>query len=289
MALSPTVQAKLRAIDNLPTLPTIATQLLELLGRMEVSMHEISRLMELDPAITAQILKVANSAYYGLRISVDTVQRALVVLGVNEITNIILSLSLFKSFPSSTAAEFDQSVFWAHSGVVGFLCRTLANEFSIPAHGEEFTAGLMHDIGKIVIEQHFNRELQEIAVEMSASGDAGWLVEKRILQMDHADIGAYLGTRWEIPSNIREAILYHHEPAQATEDQRLTALVHLADMFAVGAGYQQKYDGWTPDVKTSPAWSLLGVDPADIDWPHLEAAVREQIERASAFLSVALP
>jgi len=282
-------ERKLQAIDNLPTLPTVATQLLEMLGRMEVSMQEISRLMEVDPAITAQILKIANSAYYGLRIKVDTVPRALVVLGVNEITNIILSLSLFKSFPSVGAADFDRKVFWSHSAVVGFLCRFLAQEFNVPTHGEEFTAGLMHDIGKIVVDQHFHAGLLEVVARMSDSGRQCWEVEREVLGLSHAEVGAFLGRRWEIPGNILEAVLLHHQPATAAGDVKLTALVHLADVIAVRGGYHQAYNRWQPELSDSTAWELLGVDAAAIDWTALDGIIERQIEKAAEFISVTLP
>jgi len=275
---------KLQAVKKLPTLPTIATQLLELLGHVEVSMQEISRLMEVDPAITAQILKVANSAYYGLRSKVDTVPRALVVLGVNEITNIILSLSLFKSFPNAGASDFDRKAFWTHSGVVGFLSRFFAQRFAVPTHGEEFTAGLMHDIGKIVLDQYFHEAFHEAIVQMEGHTEPGWQIERNLLGMNHADVGAWLGTRWEIPQNILEAVARHHEPQGAGV---IAALVHLADLFAIRAGYG--CNDRPQDIAASPAWGMLKVDYASLDHPDLDYSIQLEIEKAAEFLTITLP
>jgi len=274
-------------IERLPTLPTTATQLLELLATDTKSLQAVSELMENDPSITAEVLKISNSAFYGLRKEVDTVSRALVVLGVNEIVNIILSLSLFKTFPTSIGTEFDLKVFWKHSLVVAYLSRLFARIFNIRTHGEEFTAGLMHDIGLIVLNQYFNNEFQETVYNMIQEEMPSYRAEQKVFKTDHAAIGYWLSSKWNLPGSITEAIRFHHSPELSPNNQ-LPALINLADEFTNSRAFHQDYLSSFGNPYENQVWSLLGIDPDKIDREKLELNIDEEIDKAAQFVKTML-
>jgi HD-like signal output (HDOD) protein len=277
---------RLDAIESLPTLPTVATQLLEMLGHSEISLNEISRLMEQDPSITAQVLRVANSAIYGLRRKASTVQQALVVLGVNEAANIILSLSLFKTFTYLREADFDLKEFWLHCGIVGYLSRFLARKFNISMYGEEFTAGLMHDLGKIVFAQYFHEDFLDVIDYLAEHPIPSHEAERTVLGVTHNEIGYWLGLRWGIPVHILEAIRWHHEPDQAVDQRNLVAIVALADIYALRNANLRYDEQFRPDPVTSEAWRMLNVNLDADALQEVEDEVIREIEKAGEFLAM---
>ena len=276
---------KLQQINNLPTLPTVATQLLEMLGEEMVSINDISKLMERDPAITAQILKVSNSAYYGLRKEIDTVPRALIVLGVNEIANIILSLSLFKTFTNVDDTEFDIKTFWKHSGVVAYLSRFLAREFELDTHGEEFTAGLMHDLGKIILDQYYHDDYKEVIKEMRNLKLTSSEAEKNVLGFNHAKVGNWLSKKWRIPKNISKAILYHHDPNNCSEPL-LPTLVNIADNMVIDFHIHQKFLIKRNKYEDNPNYNLINIDNDKIASEEFRDKIKGEIDKALEFVAV---
>ena len=150
------------SIDNLPTLPVIAMQLFSLIEE-EASMKKIAKVISSDPSLTTKVLKISNSAFYGVRKKIDTLERALVILGINEINNIVHGISFFKLFPQKNILNrFDMVKFWEHSLMVAHTARILARKLDIRTHGEEYTSGLIHDIGKLIISQYFQKEFKQI-------------------------------------------------------------------------------------------------------------------------------
>jgi HD-like signal output (HDOD) protein len=277
---------RLDKIESLPTLPTVATQLLEMLGRSEVSLNEISRLMEQDPSITAQVLKVANSALYGLSRRTSTVQQALVVLGVTEAANIILSLSLFRTFAYFKEADFDLKEFWRHCGIVGYLAKFLTRRFRLESSGEEYTAGLMHDLGKIIFAQYFHEDFLEVVEYLQEHSMPSHEAEYRILGVTHNEAGYWLGLRWGFPARIMEAIRWHHAPENATEFPKIAAVTALADLYALRCNPMAYEANWKPDTRDSKAWEILGLQLTGDEFVQLEEEILKEIEKAVEFLSV---
>ncbi|MDD3050940.1 MAG: HDOD domain-containing protein, partial [Candidatus Cloacimonetes bacterium] len=157
------IQREFDNIRELPTLPIVAVKLLELLRDDNSTLKEITDVMSIDPPIATTVLKVANSVLYALPQRVDSLRRAFVILGANEITNIVLSVSFARTFPwTKGSIYFDRKKYWEHSVVTGYITRLLAKELGIVTHGEEYTAGLIHDIGKIIMDQFFHKEFVQV-------------------------------------------------------------------------------------------------------------------------------
>ncbi len=275
----------LARIDNLPTLPIVASELLKMLGNLNVSMTSISKIMNNDPSITAKVLKIANSAYYSLRKEVDTLRMALVVLGINEITNIIVSLSLMKLFKSEKNDLFDHSSFWKHNIYTAHFSKAISKYFKLPYHGEEFTAGLMHDIGKIVFDQYFHEEFINTLTAHKTSQNSNPLqLEKEIIGATHQELGLWLSEVWKIPQNIRQVVSYHHVPELCILEKELTCVINIANLWTNYIEDNEKYKQQFENLEKSYAWTFLSKG-AVYSVKVLSLKIEKEIEIADQFIN----
>lgn len=278
------IQKVLNQIDNLPTLPIIASELIRVLGNSNASMGQISELMNNDQSITARVLKIANSAYYGIRNKVDTLRTALVILGVNEITNIVIGVSLIKVFDTENEKLFSHQDFWKHSIYTAHLSRWLSKELGIPFHGEEFTAGLIHDIGKIILDQYFHPEFVNIIKYMDLfPQDQVYEIEQKVLGATHMELGYWLADRWKIPQHIQSAILYHHRPDKAPDNIELCCLVDIADTISNYYVNQTRYERIFREIPGSYAWNKLN-KIKKLDFASIAERFEEELEKANSFV-----
>lgn len=279
------IQNILGRIDNLPTLPMVASELIRILGNSSTSMGQISELMNNDQAITARVLKIANSAYYGIRNKVDTLRTALVILGVNEITNIVVGVSLIKVFDSEAKGLFDHKAFWMHSVYTAHIARWLSRSFSIPFHGEEFTSGLIHDIGKIILDQYFHPEFVNICKYMDLfPQDQIYEIEQKVLGASHMELGYWLADKWKIPQHIQAAILYHHKPEKAPDNVELCCLVNIANVMSNYQVNPERYERAFVEIPKSYAWEKLN-KIKKLDFETIKAGLSEEMEKANAFIN----
>ncbi len=278
------IQGVLARIDNLPTLPIVASELIRILGNSNTSMSQISELMNNDQSITARVLKIANSAYYGIRNRVDTLRTALVILGVNEITNIVIGVSLMKVFDTEGEKLFDHQSFWKHSIYTAHLSRWLSRKLLIPFHGEEFTAGLIHDIGKIILDQYFHPEFVNVRKYMELfPQDQEHEIEQKVLGATHMELGYWLADRWKIPGHIQSAILYHHKPEKSPDNIELCCLVNIVNTISNYYVNQVRHERIYKEIPSSFAWNRLN-KVKKIDFNDIGAEVNEEIEKANAFV-----
>ncbi len=258
MTIPKEMATHLRKIDTIATLPNVATEVLDTLRNASASMRHIATVIEKDPSITTKILKVSNSPVWGFARRVDNLQRALVLLGLKQVTNIVISISLYSTFAKlKPNARFNREQFWFHSFGTAQLSRKLARKLNLNFMGEEFVAGLIHDVGKIVLDQFMPDTFTQILEYSQASGKPLIEAEKDFLHCTHADIGAWLLSHWHFPDPIVEAVHFHHFPRRASQHRELAAVVHLAEVLCEvwGIGFDgdvQKYN-----VHASPAWTIL--------------------------------
>lgn len=275
----------LSRIDNLPTLPAVASELLKMLGDINVSMAHISRLMTNDPAITAKVLKIANSAYYSLRKQVDTLRMALVVLGVNEITNIIVGLSLVKLFSDDKSEVFNRSDFWKHNVYTAHFSKAISKAFALPYHGEEFTAGLMHDIGKIIQDQYFHDDFIDAIVTFKQTHGLNILeLEKSTIGATHQELGLWLAEAWKIPGNIQQVIHYHHLPQLANAEKPLVCVVDIANLWANYICDPDNYIEQFNKIEQSYSWLELSKNKV-VSLEKLKPLINAEIHAADDFIN----
>jgi putative nucleotidyltransferase with HDIG domain len=217
-------------IISLPTLPTVVSKLIELVDNPKTSAASLAALIYKDQSLTARILKLANSAYYGFPREISTVNMAIVVLGFNTVKEMSLSLSVFDAFKSAkNDSAFDVSRFWQHSIACGAAARMLARRFAHQLTGEAFVAGLLHDIGKIILKQYMPKEFTEIMEKVTRDAMELESAEMEVVGATHSQIGSWLAEKWNLPRIIVNSIAHHHAPWEAEKDQIFVAMVSIAN------------------------------------------------------------
>ncbi len=217
-------------IIGLPTLPTVISKMIELVDNPKTSATSLAKLITTDQALTARILKIANSAYYGYSREISTVDMAIVVMGFNAVKEMGLSLSVFDVFKDlSNVKHFDVTEYWQHSIGCGVAAKMLAQHYYQAIAGEAFVSGLLHDIGKIIVNQYLHEEFVQIIDAVSEQKSTFDEAEQDILGVTHGQIGSWLVDKWRLPRLISHAIKYHHTPWEAKNSQVIIALINIAD------------------------------------------------------------
>ena len=224
------VKRKLRKLEGLPTLPPIVQRLNRMIEDEKTSIHQIADLIEKDQIITAKILRLANSAFYGFPKKVSTVQNALMLLGINIVKVLIITSSIFDII-------YKEDVnLWEHSIGVAACSKILAEKLELKEPQEVATAGLLHDLGKIVEKISFKEDYKKI-LELVQNNKDPLKAEKEILGIDHAEIGSFLMRIWNIPDRLIEAVDAHHELEKAKKFKKEAAIVHLSNVLVHARGY----------------------------------------------------
>ncbi len=213
------VRARLRMITKVSTLPIVVQRVLSMLQDPNVNLEAIGRTLQGDPPIAAQVLRLANSAVFCTRVRASTVQRALVVLGMTNVQQVVLAATLMSQFSAGTKLEVRE--FWFQSILVGEWARSLAEGGSRRTSPEEaFIGGLMTNLGQMVIRQVFPKDHLAIQLRVLRGSDL-LTAELECLGLSHPDIGAYLAHMWRFPTSLEEAILYHHARPSALRRLKL--------------------------------------------------------------------
>jgi putative nucleotidyltransferase with HDIG domain len=251
---------RIEKLGDLPTLPHVVQRLAAMIGRPTVSTEEIGSIIEKDQVLAAKVLRLANSPFYGFPSRIGSVPHAVIVLGFNVVKGLTLcasALSIMKD------AGMDQ--LWRHSLGVAIAANLLASRLEIKNPEELFVAGLLHDIGKVVLYVKWPEVGTSINNARQAGGDRSLFdVEQDVTGLSHADIGGCLANAWHLPITLREPILYHHNPALAKEATLQTAIVHVADILVKGLACGNPGDDIVPPLSKA-AWDMVGLDEASLN------------------------
>jgi len=214
-------------IGTLPLLPDVVFRLQGILSDDRASLGAVARLVEKDPSLTARLLQAANSAFFGVRSEIRTVEHALVVLGSHMVRNLLLVTTLHGTLRRfRLPAQFSMVRFWEHSLVTAVLSKVLSTRASRFAPDEAFVGGLLHDVGKVALATLFPDERSAV---LASSAFSDRELERGLFGVNHVEVGAALATHWRLPTFVAEVIRYHHEPAAGPA---LARVVHAADLFA---------------------------------------------------------
>ena len=221
-----TVEEVVGNVEDLLSLPDAAIRLNALLTDPDASAGEIADVISLDPALSARVLRAVNSAYFGLRMRVDTISKAITMIGTSELHSLVLATSAAQAFRNISSKLTDMEAFWQHSVRAALAARGFA-ETSLRRHRERvFLAALMHDVGQLICYHQLPAESTSI-LEAVQAGEAREQAEQRLLGFTHAELGAALLERWNLPPSITAPVRFHHAYAGATEHAKEAALVHL--------------------------------------------------------------
>lgn len=283
-AVSDKIVDLVRRGANLPPMPVVGTELLTLLRRPPETMNirKLSALIESDPALSTQLLKMANSPVYGVVRRVASVSHAIVLIGLEETTSFLNYYLMRKVVPQCPELNhFSAEAFWAHSWACAAAAKSLGRpEFqTICPPGELYLAGLLHDLGKMVLAIHLPDEFGKCLDLAHERGTQLFEVEREILGTDHATLGAFLLERWNLPKTIQEGVAFHHAPEEAPGTSRsMPALIQLADDIVRHCGVG---DAGNPgDANPADSWICQQGQSPFVSPEVLESLLQEITEAA---------
>jgi len=276
-------------IARLPSLSITAAKVMEICNNPEASPNDLNRVISMDPVLTGQVLKLINSAYYSLHHPISSLTRAIVMLGVNTVKNLVLSFAILeqmstkRSFPVLSVEDF-----WTHSLCVGVTAKCLSVAKGVPLCDQEefFVGGLLHDLGKIPLNHQFPEKYFQVLDMAKRTQRSLFHSEGLVFGIDHGAIGSMIAEKWQLSPALIEALCFHHRPVEAREsNHRLVFSVALADIFAqllrMGSG-----------DKTLANNSLCGylLERLGVNWSFLydlRDTVLSEINKAKIFLEIA--
>ncbi len=275
-------------IARLPGLSTTAAKVLQTCNNPQSSPNEINRLIALDPVLTAQVLRLINSACYSLCHPVSSLTRAIIMLGINTVKNLVLSFAILeqlrtpKNFRVLSIAEF-----WEHSVAVGVIAKCIAAAKGVPLAEQEdyFVSGLLHDLGKIPLNDQFADQYGQALAMTSRSGLLLVDAERDVFGFDHSTVGGLIAQKWQLSPAIVDVLAGHHRPDESpAASQQLVFIIALADLFS-----QLLETDCPAEDQLTCGHTAHVLARAGMDWPLLEgmrAAVHTEIDKAKIFLEI---
>lgn len=228
---SKTMMKKLERIEDLPTLPAILFEVNRLLEDINTSAKVLSNAIEKDQSMVVKILKLVNSAFYGFRSTVSDISNAVVLLGFNTVRNAVISVSIIKAFSGKNELKgFDITEFWKHSIAVAVTSKRLAEKCRVEAPDNCFVAGLLHDIGKLILSQYFQDLFTRVWITAQKENLTFYEAEKKDISLKHPKIGSFLAKRWQFPDHLVDAIKCHHAVRKNVSNYELLLIVYGADI-----------------------------------------------------------
>jgi putative nucleotidyltransferase with HDIG domain len=221
-------------IDFLPPIPAVMTELLHALSNKDIELRTLAGIISKDPLMSMNVLKVSNSAFYRLPNKVTTVDHAVKLLGIKEITGICIACGAYQSLkPSQNVETFDCDDFWRHSVATGVVSRRLSQELEILDHNVIYFLGLLHDVGKVVLDR-FAHDIYKVVIKTTREENVTLReVEQRLIGESHDMVGGWLMEKWKLPWTFVDVAKYHHTVKKAPEDNKAaTAIISFADRLA---------------------------------------------------------
>lgn len=266
-------------IVDLPTLPAVVMRLLSVVENPRSDAREIQRIMSNDPAMAARILKLVNSSFYSMPTTITSIQQAVVILGYNTVRSLALSASVFDAFGESGISH---EQFWIQSVACALMCEYLGARSDRLRIETCFSAGLLHGIGKIVLEQYAPARFSEVTVEARRSKLSFAQAQERVLPAGYAEVGYWLAERWKLPDCTRYAIRYQDKVDDCLEEYRpLAAAVQLSYRTCRLLGCENGADYDEPQPVDPLLWDILEIEARD----KVQAELAAQLGRATELFS----
>ncbi len=250
----------IKNVGDLVSLPDVCIRVNQMVDKPDSTAAAFGEIISQDPGLTARLLRIANSAFYGFSHEIDTVSRAVTMIGIGKLRDLVLATSTVDVFDKIPNDLLTMENFWRHSLYCALTSRSLAMQIQLP-HGESlFIAGLLHDIGQLVMFHEMPDEARK-ALLLSMEGGDGLEIheaEHEIMGFDHTDVGLELARQWNLPKSLQEVIKYHHNPSAADKFQTEVAIVHLANSLACLLELDSDDENVAP-ATDSLAWEVTGI------------------------------
>ena len=237
------IEKILESVDSFESMPGTAAKVLAMLDDPEFDVSRIEETLRLDPGLTANVLRLTNSAYFGFSEKIGSLKQAIVVLGSKKLIQLVMATCMSGLMSKPVAGyDLERGDLWKHSIAVSVVAEKLVEMLNLSAEPEIFTAALLHDIGKLLMGQHIQDYMEKIDAEVT-SEKPFQTVERDVLGTDHAEIGARILQNWSFPFNVVNAVRWHHEPDEAPQPCVMTDVVHIANVLCLMLGIGTSREG----------------------------------------------
>lgn len=275
--------SKIKKAGNLPALPQILVKLLSLCDDEDVELTHISDIVAKDPAFCTEILRLVNSSHYGFRHSINNIKQAVVYLGAKTIQDLAITISVHQAFGGKrkeSGNTFDSGAFWFHSLLCATIAKRLNRETGLGNGDDVYLAGLLHDIGKLLLASTFSNQYKRIAAEAKSGQPASLALEEKYIGINHCEAGSWLVSLWKLQSLVSDAILYHHHPADQIRDSLpLVQVIYCANLLSEDTDNRQDhYD---------TCQSILSLGPDSVD--NVLEGAREEVLQLAGQLGIKCP
>ena len=260
-------------VEAFPGMQATAAKLLPLLDNPDSTPSEVENIVKYDPGLTANILKLTNSAYFGIPTRISSVRQAIVLLGWKRLLQVVMTICM-SPLMNKTIPGYDlpRGALWQHSVAVSVAAEILVKALRIPDADEVFTAALLHDVGKLILGGFVKEDLQQIE-DMVTKGITFDVAESMVLGTNHAEIGGQILDKWSFPSELVSAVQWHHDPESCEESCNLSDIVHVANTMGIMTGYG-KIDQDLAIEHFGPVADRLGLAPENLEEMAQQTAAR---------------
>ena len=271
-----TLEELLSSTTKMYSMPDVYFRVKALVDDPDARMADLASVIGADPGLTARLLRLANSAFFGMTARVDTVSKAVNLLGMQQVHDLVLATSITRTFAHVSSKVMDMPRFWRQSVHCGILARELAGACNMLDGERLFAAGLLHDVGHLLMYQGVPELAQAARLQAEQQGMPLFRVERSLLGFDYAQVGAALMHAWKLPRGLEEAIEFHPEPARAQSFLREVCVVHIAAQLAAH-GFPDGRPAGADEAAIDPVvWASTGLNPTDL------APLQEQAKRQLA-------
>jgi HD-like signal output (HDOD) protein len=262
----------LRGYVEVSSLPLIHLRLEEAINNPKKSMSDIAKIIRDDPGLTARLLRIVNSAFYSFPSRVETISQAVTIVGTQQLSALALATSVMKMFKGLPEDLVSMDSFWRHSIACGLAARQLGTVRREANAERFFVAGMLHDIGRLVMFTKLTEPSREILMIAKQEQRLLYEIERERLGFTHAVVGGVLLQTWKLPTSLEETVMYHHNPMAATRFPVETATIHVADVIVHAMDLGSSGERFVPPMDPE-AWERLNLTPSVL------ASVEEQIDR----------
>jgi len=272
------LKRRVEDLSSLPTLPSFITVVTSMVEDNTTSAQEIGDIIQRDQVLSARLLKLVNSPVYGFPKRISSVTHALVLLGFNVVKGLVLTTAVFNDLAKETSG------LWKHSLGTALLSRHIGRELGVLDPEECMIAGLLHDLGKVILAHLALEDYVGVMAEAHRRGCHIAIVEQEVFGVDHSRIALWLALRWHLPDRLTDALTYHHNPSRAKSSVQMATIIHLADILARAQEYGEAGDGTLPDFDRE-AFDLLGLSMEQLE--RIMVAADEQYQQGADVFSSA--
>jgi putative nucleotidyltransferase with HDIG domain len=251
------LRSKVEHVTTLPTIPMVLKRILEVIENSRTSLNEISQFIVQDPSLTSRLLKMVNSAIYGFPGRISSVSHGVVLLGLTVVKGLLLGVSVFELMQETMVG------LWEHSIGCATVARIIARKKGVKEFEEVAVAGLLHDIGKVILILLYPQEYRQAIAGAEKQRIVISEVEREAFGVNHSNVGTWLAKKWNFPRSLIEMIEYHHKPHAAKAAPLEVSIIHIADIIVRARGFGYAGDAMIPLINAK-AWETVGLTEADL-------------------------